>query len=120
MVISKANSDEKLSPKIFPLKFFLINWLIKLCLNKIQNEITEINKDSAKSIFFDRELMMKAPDNTKRNVKSTKKEKLLPKIILISFILSLANSKKGIENIITAKLKTFKFFDCNIIIKIYF
>ena len=120
MIINKANSDEKFSPKILLPKFLLINWLIKLCLNKIQNEITEISKDSVKSIFLDRELKMKAPNNTKRNVKSTKKEKLLPKIISISFILSLANSKKGIENIITAKLKTFKFFDCNIIIKIYF
>ena len=73
MIISKANSDEKLSPRILPLKFFLINWLIKLCLNKIQNEITEINKDSAKSIFLDRELMMKVPNKTKRNVNNTKK-----------------------------------------------
>ena len=73
MIINKENLDEKFSPKILPLKFFLINWLIRLCLNKIQNEITEINKDSVKSIFLDRKLMMKAPNNTKRNVNNNKK-----------------------------------------------
>lgn len=37
-------------------------------------------------------------------------------MILISLILLLRNSKKGIENIIKIKVKIFRFFDLNIII----